>query len=139
MVIDDDQFLKVEFPNFEKVGEMISGCSFGEIALQQHSERTATIICSDTCHLASLTRETFTNMLSDYYEQLQEKNLKFLKQVSMFSDWNNPMINQIYYHFTFQESKLNQCIYKEDDPADFIYLIREGEVEISKLIEIKTR
>lgn len=52
--------------------------------------------------------------------------------MAIFSEWNEPMLNQIYYHFTFKDFKINEVIYKENDEADLIYLIKEGEVELSK-------
>lgn len=42
---------------------MTSGASFGEIALHNSMPRTATIVCSEECHFAILTRETFKRML----------------------------------------------------------------------------
>jgi hypothetical protein len=35
----------------------------------------------------------------------------------MFSDWNEPMLNQLYYHFTFKDFKMNQTIYRENEEA----------------------
>lgn len=49
------------------------------------------------------------------------------------------MLNQIYYHFTFKDYKINDVIYKESDPADRIFLIKQGEVELSKQLELQQR
>jgi alpha-acetolactate decarboxylase len=57
----------------------------------------------------------------------------------MFSEWNEPMLNQIYYHFQFKDLKIHDLIYKEGDQSSFIYLVKEGEVEISKSLEISMR
>jgi CRP-like cAMP-binding protein len=57
----------------------------------------------------------------------------------MFSEWNEPMLNQIYYHFQFKDLKINEIIYKENDEASNIYLVKEGEIEISKNLEINLR
>lgn len=46
------------------------------------------------------------------------------------------MLNQLYYHFNFEEKNLFQILYQEGDEAKHIYLVKTGEIELSQRIEI---
>jgi CRP-like cAMP-binding protein len=59
-----------------------------------------------------------------------------LQSLAIFAEWDEAMLNQLYYHFSFKSVKMNEIIYKEGDKAQEIYLLKEGEVEISKIIEV---
>lgn len=56
-----------KFSDLIHVGEMRAGDSFGEIALTKQMPRTATILCKEETHFATLTRESFNKLLSEYY------------------------------------------------------------------------
>ncbi|CAD8056497.1 unnamed protein product [Paramecium primaurelia] len=132
----DKEFLETQFPTLQKVGEINSGESFGEIALTKQVPRTATIVAAEDTHFATVTRDQFNKLLSAYYEAQQKMNIGFLSKVAIFSDWNDQMLNQLYYHFKQEEKKLFQIIYKENENANHIYLLKSGEVELSKFIDL---
>ncbi|CAD8091021.1 unnamed protein product [Paramecium sonneborni] len=132
----DNQFLETQFPTLQKVGQINSGESFGEIALTKQVPRTATIVAAEDTHFATVTRDQFNKLLSAYYEAQQKMNIGFLSKVAIFSDWNDQMLNQLYYHFKQGEKKLFQIIYKENEDANYIYLLKSGEVELSINIDL---
>ncbi len=61
---------------------------------------------------------------------LLANKVEFLKKVSIFADW--PFSKIIAFLQLLQEKKLNKndLVFKEDDSADFIYFIKEGEIEV---------
>ncbi|KAM3128137.1 hypothetical protein pb186bvf_019783, partial [Paramecium bursaria] len=132
--LTEQEFIETVHPGFIKVGMMKSGDSFGEIALTKQMPRTATIVASEETHFATVTREQFNKLLSAYYEFVQSLNVTFLQNIFVFKDWNEQMLNQLYYHFNFEEKYHFSIIYKEGEIADKIYLIKEGEIEVSQLV-----
>ncbi|CAK76689.1 unnamed protein product (macronuclear) [Paramecium tetraurelia] len=132
----DKEFLDTQFPTLQKVGQINSGESFGEIALTKQVPRQATIVAAEDTHFATVTRDQFNRLLSAFYEAQQKVNIGFLSKVAIFSDWNDQMLNQLYYHFKQEERKLFQIIYKENEEANNIYLLKSGEVELCKFVNL---
>ncbi|CAD8065777.1 unnamed protein product [Paramecium primaurelia] len=132
----DQEYLDTQFPTLTKVGIINSGESFGEIALTKQVPRTATIVAAEDTHFATVTRDQFNKLLSVFYETQQKLNIGFLSKVAIFSDWNEQMLNQLYYHFKLEERKLFQVIYKEDEDANNIYLLKQGEIELSRSVDV---
>ncbi|CAD8098682.1 unnamed protein product [Paramecium sonneborni] len=134
----DAEFLECQYPTLQKVGLMKAGDSFGEIALTKQVPRTATIVATEDTNFATVSREQFNKLLSSYYEYIQQTNVAFLQKVPAFAEWNEQMLNQIYYHFTFEDYKMFDVIYKEHQPSNKIYIVKNGEIEISQNIEVGT-
>ncbi|CAK74478.1 unnamed protein product (macronuclear) [Paramecium tetraurelia] len=134
----DAEFIECQFPTLQKVGQMKAGDSFGEIALTKQVPRTATIVAAEDTNFATVSREQFNKLLSSYYEYIQQQNVAFLQKVPAFAEWNEQMLNQIYYHFTFEDYKMFDVIYKENQPSNKIYIVKNGEIEISQNIEVGT-
>ncbi|CAK85842.1 unnamed protein product (macronuclear) [Paramecium tetraurelia] len=134
----DAEYLDCQFPTLQKVSQMKSGDNFGEIALTKQVPRTATIVAAEDTNFAIVSREQFNILLSSYYEHLQQQNVMFLQRVPAFTEWNEQMLNQIYYHFTFEDYKMFDVIYKENQPSNKIYIVQNGEIEISQSIEVGT-
>ncbi|CAD8180976.1 unnamed protein product [Paramecium octaurelia] len=134
----DAEYLDCQFPTLQKVSQMKSGDNFGEIALTKQVPRTATIVAAEDTNFAIVSREQFNILLSSYYEHLQQQNVMFLQRVPAFTEWNEQMLNQIYYHFTFEDYKMFDVIYKENQPSNKIYIVKNGEIEISQSIEVGT-
>ncbi|CAD8154214.1 unnamed protein product [Paramecium octaurelia] len=132
----DKEFLDTQFPTLQKVGQINAGESFGEIALTKQVPRQATIVAAEDTHFATVTRDQFNRLLSAFYEAQQKVNIGFLSKVAIFSDWNDQMLNQLYYHFKQEERKLFQVIYKENEEANNIYLLKSGEVELCKFVNL---
>ena len=61
----------------------------------------------------------------------QDENIKaFLKSVHIFSSLADEELKKIFLQFQQKEFNKNHVIYKQGQQPDFIYLIREGGVEV---------
>ena len=60
------------------------GNSFGEVALQRNSMRTATVKSESDCEFAFLTKEDYYRSIKKIAERLEEDRIDFLGQLPMF-------------------------------------------------------
>jgi CRP-like cAMP-binding protein len=134
----DEQHIKEAFPGFHKVNVIEPGGSFGEIALRMHVTRQATILCEVATEVAVLSKENYQSILRQYQEELQANKIKFIKQFSIFNCFQelSKDLDTTTYYFEPMEFKYSQNIYKEKDPVEYFYLLREGQVEISKMVSL---
>jgi len=125
----------------KKVGELSQGKAFGELAIMDESvkPRKATIVSKEDCHFATLSRSAFRSTLGHIRKE-HEALLEFFTKNPVFSinHWTNRAIQQFMKSFE-QLNNLNRgtILYKEGDPCDKIYMVRRGEVVVTKTIEIE--
>jgi CRP-like cAMP-binding protein len=62
------------------------------------------------------------------------EKLTFLKSLSLFQGQRYGMISSIEPQFSIKMFKTGKMFYKEDDIPNYLYFIKEGEVEISKMV-----
>lgn len=134
----DDKYIEERFPGFHKVNDVEPGGSFGEIALRMHVTRQATILCEVDTEIAILSKENYQMILRQYQAEFQANKVRFVKQFSIFNcfeDLNKDLVTATYY-FEEMGFRFNQEIYKEKDKVEYFYLLREGFVEISKVVAL---
>ncbi|KAL4466825.1 hypothetical protein ABPG74_010422 [Tetrahymena malaccensis] len=134
--ITDEEYIKLNFPDFDILAKLESGASFGEVALRDSVPRTATAICSGETHFITLKRDAFKRFLEQYYSVVQQQNINFVKKIALFSNWTDQMINQMFYYLEKKTFRMNQTIYKEGSDSLGIYLIREGEVKLYQEMQL---
>lgn len=59
--------MKMNYPQFDIVRELVSGDAFGEIALVNNSRRTASIICKEDTVCAVLSKQSYDKILSQHH------------------------------------------------------------------------
>ena len=59
------------------------------------------------------------------------KMVDFLHSLPFFKNWTRTTISKFQYFFTHQTFQRNHVVYREGDPLDYVYLIYEGEFEVS--------
>lgn len=108
--------------------------SFGELALISNARRAATIICKSDAELLTLNKMDFKKIFSSILVTEEEKFNYFEK---MFGEKLGGKTELIELQYKFHEKKYcrNSIIFKEGDPIDYIYIIREGEVQLSMNIK----
>lgn len=111
------------------------GTSFGELALITEQTRSAAIQCLRDCWVAKLSRGDFMRILKEYEEDKIEEVVKFLKSIGIFRGWTRVSLQKVTYFFETRRYKLNQVVYRYDDPAEHIYIIKSGEFKFTCLTQ----
>ena len=60
--------------------------------------------------------------------------VSFLKSLPYFARWTKVSLAKLSYFFHEMTLNRNQFAYRQDEPSARVYLIREGEFEMSKKI-----
>ena len=124
--------MKIFIEEERKLIELGDGCSFGEMALIKNEPRNATIIALEDCITVTVDRTDYKKIMKELEEQrINIEIAKFKNNFPIFLNWNNGgcsklksgLINEIY--------EKDDYIFKQNDIAKYIYLLVEGEIEIS--------
>ncbi|KAM3141674.1 hypothetical protein pb186bvf_006279 [Paramecium bursaria] len=122
------------FPNLKMVNLLIAGESFGERGVINQVHRSATVFTMSDTYLITLTNDDFQQIFEQYQEQLQEKKMNLLKGFEQFKNYSNRRLERILESTIIQKFSMHSVIYYENTPADYLYFIKSGDVEIQKLI-----
>ncbi|OMJ96007.1 hypothetical protein SteCoe_382 [Stentor coeruleus] len=112
------------------------GAGFGELALTDRKPRAASILAKSDCHLAVLDKQSYNRILASLLKQKRMEFIDFLQTQALFKTWTRGSLLKLSYCFEEKTYKKGRIIYMEDQIMDYLYLLREGEVKISKNIKI---
>ncbi|CAI2387493.1 unnamed protein product [Moneuplotes crassus] len=126
----------LELLNFFEIAKLVSGSSFGELALLNSGDgkRKARIVCKEDCKFATVNKENYQKVLAKIQQQHKENMINFLKQIPFISHWSKNALSRLYYAVEKVDTFRSQRIIKEGDPIDYIYIIKEGEFEVVKYL-----
>lgn len=114
------------------VCSLTSGSLFGELAILYNCRRTATITSTETVTLWSLERTLFQMVVKSVgrsKEQERFETLSGVKDLRTLSEEKLRKIADCLEEETFDDS---QCVIKQGTTGDLFYIIRSGEVRITK-------
>ena len=124
--------VEIELDDFNEVGILYSGGSFGELALISDRPRSATIQARERSSFLVLSKTDFTKILGGIAEKRLVVIIKFMQQLIYFRSWSRVSLVRLAYYFVLKKYKRGQYLYHEGDSVDGIYFIKEGEVTITK-------
>jgi len=101
--------------------------------------RAATIKCIGNCHLAVMSKADYNKVLAKIEARKLRKLIDFFKSIPFLSNNSKTYLTKLHYSFEQRNVIRNQEIYREGDPSDMVYLVREGEFEVSKRIKYVPR
>ena len=108
------------------------GSFFGDAALEKAvKRRNATIRTEEDCFICSLGNEYYSTLLSEENKKLKSLDLIFLSN-NFFFNGVSPLIFNRYYYPMFKciEKNKNDIIYKQNDIASSVFLVKEGMVKL---------
>ena len=73
-----------------------TGDSFGETALANRINRTATIICKEVCYFATLNQLDYAEIVEQYHMEYFYKNIPLFRQIFIFKDWEDQFLGVLY-------------------------------------------
>jgi len=114
---------------FKKVTELRTGEFFGELALIFNQPRLASVIAADDLHLLMLNTSDYKEIFESQIQNVLEK-MKFFE--AKFDGILTGDRAKFCYLLEEKSYKFNDLIIKEGDVPDGIYIIKQGEVQLSK-------
>lgn len=117
---------------------LTAGSSFGELALIKNKPRSATIFTTEDTHFAVLSKKDFIRILGTFTNKHFDELTKFLKNLPLFAGWSFSTLVRLNYLFVLVKFKRNQKVFKEGETAEFVYIVKKGELELTKNIVIKS-
>ena len=130
--------VELMFEDFNEIGVLKTGNSFGELALISDKTRSATIHVLERSSFFVINKRDFTKILGSIAETRLNRIVHFLQKVQIFTSISKSYLMRLAYFFTPSRHKKGQYIFKEGDPNEGVYFIREGEITLEKKISIKT-
>lgn len=106
------------------------GYSFGEIALINDNERTASVITREDSVFLSLDRQTYFKIFGKFHSEKINNEFQFLKSYHFFKRIPDRYILNLVYELEYHSFQRNSYIYKADEKVENLYFIKSGIVEI---------
>lgn len=106
--------------------------AFGEYALIENKPRSATIQCIEDCLFAVLNKQEYTKVLLKIEKKMMNEKALFLKSVPYFAKWTNMAVNKFTYYFNDKFYIRNQEVFREGQKAEYVYIVKHGEFELTK-------
>jgi cAMP-dependent protein kinase regulator len=118
-----------------------AGSSFGEIALLYDIPRTATVTAFEDSILWRVDRHTYRYVVSSTEKQSMEENMLFLEEVQImgkkFKDMlNDNDLNLLVTAVEQEDFAPGEIIIRQDQPGDYFYIIKSGDVGVCKVEKI---
>ena len=108
------------------------GNYFGDVALDQYTTRNATIRTEENTHFCYIDYTHYNNCLRYEKQKLNIKEISFLVDNYFFKSMQyKDFEKKIFVCFECQEKYKNNFICYEDEPANYLYFIREGQIELT--------
>lgn len=109
-----------------------SGSSFGDLALIEDKPRSATVLTKTECYFAVLTKNDYQRILANIMKNQKLDLVNFLQVQPMFKNFTKGSLKKMSYCFEELRYTKEQVVYEEGAKIDFLFLIKEGEIKISK-------
>lgn len=117
---------------FIEFTQLKAGKSFGELALIKNRPRAATITCIEDCHFAVMSKNDYEKVLQKIELKKMQKIIDFLHQLPFFKVWTKTSLSKLHYSFEERQFIRNQVVYREGDESSMVYIIKQGEFEVTK-------
>ncbi|KAL4474688.1 hypothetical protein ABPG72_002281 [Tetrahymena utriculariae] len=138
--ITQDQSINVfQEPVMElvQVKKLEKGDIFGEVSLVQKRPSIFSVCCLTECQFAILEKKEFDFILGQLEEQRIYREMRFLGGLDYFMHWSANQIKYLYVSSKTVSFQRNQFVFYEDDPADYIYIVKSGIFEKIKSLNFE--
>ncbi len=94
--------------------------------------RTATIQANKDTYLCYIYSDHYRDYILAEKQKLKIKEIKFFVECFLYNLISIPIFEKkCFSNFTYHELFRNETLYFEDDSLDYLYFIKEGEIELS--------
>ena len=125
-----DNYLIYEY---KRLIELQTGDTFGDLALTKGNiKRTATIISTDECHFACLTRELYSDFIEKGNEKIRKNKIDYLCSINILQSFpRNIMEKNLFNHFGFKNAIKDNYLLKSNEINNNIIFLKDGIFEVS--------
>ena len=120
-----------------EVAKLTVGQSFGDMALLDYKPRSATIKWITNWRFAVIPKVDYQKIFGKLQKRLFEKLVTIIKSISYFSSWGNKEVSRLTYFKEEIEYKYGNTVIKQNDPSTHIYIVKDGEFEVLRLVNLK--
>lgn len=119
-------------PGFIDIARLEAGGSFGELALLDGKPRMATIKCLQRCHFFIISKNLYEKSLDEIERKRLNAQINYVKSIPLFSKMTRTSLGKLLSNFKNLDVNKDCYLYKEGDPADRVYIVRDGEFVVTK-------
>lgn len=112
----------------------MDGSSFGELALLEQKPRAATIRCLQNSHFMVLSKNDYNKVIGKIERRAYNDKINFLRNIPVLSLLTRTSLGKLTYYFEVKVCIRDSIIYKEGDSAEWVFIIKSGELQATKRI-----
>lgn len=111
-----------------------AGSFFGELGLLSGRRRNATISAATECMLIETPRKQILKLISSVESVKRQLDQTFIMRQlpAIFPNASGSMIADLAAKATLKDFKKDQVLFRQGDPGDALYIIRKGQVKVSR-------
>ncbi|XP_037911720.1 uncharacterized protein LOC119651940 isoform X2 [Hermetia illucens] len=122
------------------VGMMQPGDTFGEVALLDKSERTATCTASTNVELLCIFSSDFDKILRETLKSQWDQIVTAVSRFDVFKDWTKAQIRECCILSKIKEYDPHQMVYYEDKGLlNFVHFILSGQCTILQCLKVQAQ
>lgn len=114
----------------KEVDKLEEGKLFGEITFSKNEKRKETIIANEPCDIVNLDLAEYGKLVSIEQQKINNKLADFRIEYPIFKFWNNSNLMNLIKCLVDEKYEKGDYIYKQNDKPEYIYLIKEGVIEV---------
>jgi CRP-like cAMP-binding protein len=118
-------------PEYTQLAVLKAGTGFGELALINDQQRTASILCREPTYLAILERDEYKRILGRIDDARLEVKVQLLQKHPAFSNWGKAALQRVSYFFFDRTYKRKQVLFLSGQECSYIYFVKTGEFQLT--------
>ncbi|KRX07760.1 Cyclic nucleotide-binding protein [Pseudocohnilembus persalinus] len=135
--MSENEYIQQFKQNYNMVKLYQPGEAFGELALLTKAKRAATMECKTDICLIQMSKQGFDLIVGSYLKFMNNQRIQFLRQFCFFNKVHYNQLSRCIHMLEEVKFIKNNVIFKENEEAQYLYLIKSGQIEISKQIDIE--
>lgn len=119
-----------------EISQLAQGFSFGDLALIEQKPRMASIRCIQDTFFAVLSKLDFNKVLGVIEKKKHNEKVQFLRSLPFFSQLTKTSLGKLTYQFEDFPTIKNQILFREGEPAEYAYIVKQGQYEVTKTLTL---
>ena len=117
--------------NEEKVAILNQSMSFGDLPVLYETPLTVSCVAWTKVIALRINGTAFKNIIGDYLLEVNRKRFRVLSQLRVFQGWERPDLGPLLNHLYLRSPQHCSYVYQKGDVNNNIYVVIQGEVEVT--------